>query len=112
MSKRLLTGLILAAVTIGTVMAFAAGAGGSSTKSGGTFRIGTSSRIDSLNPYVAFNQDAYTTFMYIYPFLVQYDKDLQFAPDFATKWETSKDGLTWTFHTVSGSKWSDGKPLT
>jgi peptide/nickel transport system substrate-binding protein len=83
-----------------------------SVKEGGTLRIGTSSRIDSLNPYVAFNQDAYTTFMYIYPFLVQYDKDLQFAPDFATKWETSNDGLTWTFHTVSGSKWSDGTPLT
>ena len=37
------------------------------TKSGGTFRLGTSSRIDSLNPYVAFNQDAYSAFEYIYP---------------------------------------------
>jgi len=98
----------------------AAGCGGSSessakkgeVKEGGTLRIGTSSRIDSLNPYVAFNQDAYTTFMYIYPFLVQYDSKLRFAPDFATKWETSKDGKTWTFHTRSGAKWSDGKPLT
>src|SRR3954451_12429541 len=113
MSKRLLTGLILAAVTIGTVMAFAAGAGGSSTKSGGTFRIGTSSRIDSLNPYVAFNQDAYSTFMYIYPVLVQYDdKSAKFVPDFATSWKTSKDGKTWTFKTVANAKWSDGKPLT
>ena len=83
-----------------------------SVKEGGTLRLGTSSRIDSLNPYVAFNQDAYSTFMYIYPFLVQYDKDLNFTPDFATKWETSKDGLTWTFHTVPNAKWSDGKPLT
>ena len=97
-----------------------AGCGGSKSsssttggvKEGGTLRIGTSSRIDSLNPYVAFNQDAYTTFMYIYPFLVQYDQDLQFTPDFATKWETSKDGLTWTFHTRPGANWSDGKPLT
>jgi peptide/nickel transport system substrate-binding protein len=84
----------------------------SGVKEGGTLRIGTSSRIDSLNPYVAFNQDAYTTFMYIYPFLVQYDQDLQFTPDFATKWDTSKDGLTWTFHTRPGATWSDGKPLT
>jgi peptide/nickel transport system substrate-binding protein len=83
-----------------------------SVKEGGTLRLGTSSRIDSLNPYVAFNQDAYSTFMYIYPFLVQYDKDLNFTPEFATKWETSKDGLTWTFHTVPNAKWSDGKPLT
>src|SRR3954447_2340487 len=113
MSKRLLTGLILAAVTMGTIMAFAAGAGGTSTKSGGTFRLGTSSRIDSLNPYVAFNQDAYSTFMYIYPVLIQYDeKNSKFVPDFAKSWQTSKDGKTWTFTTVSGAKWSDGKPLT
>jgi peptide/nickel transport system substrate-binding protein len=81
-------------------------------KEGGVLRLGTSSRIDSLNPYVAFNQDAYTTFMYIYPFLVQYDRNLKFAPDFATKWEVSQDGKTWTFHTRPGAKWSDGKPLT
>jgi peptide/nickel transport system substrate-binding protein len=99
------------------VMAGCGGSSGSSSstggvKEGGTLRLGTSSRIDSLNPYVAFNQDAYTTFMYIYPFLVQYDQDLKFAPDFAKSWETSKDGLTWTFHTVPNAKWSDGKPLT
>jgi peptide/nickel transport system substrate-binding protein len=82
-------------------------------KEGGTFRMGTSSRIDSLNPYVAFNQDAYNTFMYIYPFLVQYDKTNQkFAPDFAKSWSSSADGKTWTFKTVEGAKWSDGQPLT
>jgi len=93
----------------------AAGCGGSSSSSqeGGTFKIGTSSRIDSLNPYVAFNQDAYSTFMYIYPLLVQYDKtNLKFAPDFAKSWSTSADKKTWTFKTVSGAKWSDGQPLT
>jgi peptide/nickel transport system substrate-binding protein len=102
------------------VLLLAAGCGGSKSsssptgavKEGGTLKIGTSSRIDSLNPYVAFNQDAYTTFMYIYPFLVQYDKDLNFTADFAKSWETSKDGLTWTFHTLPNAKWSDGKPLT
>ena len=110
-----------AVATLLLVASVVAGCGGSkssssgttgSVKEGGTLRLGTSSRIDSLNPYVAFNQDAYSTFMYIYPFLVQYDKDLNFTPEFATKWETSKDGLTWTFHTVPNAKWSDGKPLT
>jgi peptide/nickel transport system substrate-binding protein len=102
------------------ILALVAAGCGSKSKStsqgkveeGGTLRIGTSSRIDSLNPYVAFNQDAYTTFMYIYPFLVQYDRNLKFTGDFATRWETSKDGKTWTFHTRPGAKWSDGKPLT
>lgn len=93
----------------------AAGCGGSSSgeKTGGTFRIGTSSRIDSLNPYVAFNQDSYSTFMYIYPFFVQYDEsNVKFAPDFAKSWSTSPDGKTWTFKTVPNAKWSDGQPLT
>jgi len=96
-----------------------AGCGGKSksaskgnVKEGGVLRLGTSSRIDSLNPFVAFNQDAYTTFMYIYPFLVQYDRSLHFTADFATSWQVSTDGKTWTFHTRPGAKWSDGKPLT
>jgi peptide/nickel transport system substrate-binding protein len=86
---------------------------GSGAKSGGTFRIGTSSRIDSLNPYVAFNQDAYNTFEYVYPFLIQYDKtNSKFVSDFATSWKPSDGGKTWTFKTRSGAKWTDGQPLT
>jgi peptide/nickel transport system substrate-binding protein len=87
--------------------------GGSQVKQGGTLRLGTASGIDSLNPFVTFQQDSYSTFEYIYPFLIQYDtKTLQFAPDFATSWDQSSDGLTWTFHTRPNAKWSDGKPLT
>ena len=59
------------------VFATAATGSGSHAKSGGTFRLGTSSRIDSLNPFVAFNQDAYSTFEYIYPVLIQYDSEPQ-----------------------------------
>jgi len=89
-----------------------AGAGGA-IEHGGMLRLGTSSGLDSMNPFVAFNQDAYSTFEYIYPFLVQYDtKTLSFVGDFATSWETSANGLTWTFHTRPGARWSDGRPLT
>jgi len=84
----------------------------SSGKSGGTFRLGTASGIDSLNPYVAFNQDAYSAFEYIYPVLIQYDSNLHYAPFFAKSWHASNGGKTWTFKTQSNAKWSDGKPLT
>ena len=106
-------GLKLAAL-FGTVAVLAGcGGGGSSGSSGGTFRLGTSSRIDSLNPYVAFNQDAYSAFEYIYPFLIQYDKaNAKFVPDFATSWKSSDGGKTWTFKTRPNAKWSDGKPMT
>jgi peptide/nickel transport system substrate-binding protein len=112
MKKRWPAVLILG-TAVAVLLASATGAGGSHTKSGGTFRLATSSGIDSLNPYVAFNQDVYSTFEYIYPLLVQYDRaNKNFVPDFARSWKASKDGKTWTFTTVAGAKWSDGKPLT
>jgi len=105
--------LLLAAVAVSMVAtACGSGAGGSSVKQGGLFRLGSASSIDSLNPFVAFQQDAYSTFEQIYPMLVQYNPKLQFVPDFARSWQESPDGRTWTFHTQPNAKWSDGKPLT
>src|SRR5690348_16390665 len=95
-----------------TLAIAASGCGGSKSSSGGTFRLGTASGIDSLNPYVAFNQDAYSTFEYMYPVLVQYDSKLHYAPFFAKSWKSSNGGKTWTFKTQPNAKWSDGKPLT
>ena len=111
MNKRWLAAapLMIAALIFATT---ATGSGTKATSSGGTFKVGTASGIDSLNPYVAFNQDAYSAFEYIYPVLVQYDSKLHFAPFFARSWHHSKDGKTWTFKTQPNAKWSDGKPLT
>src|SRR6266550_1126461 len=108
--------LQLAAAAVVVVLAAAACGGssgnGGAVKEGGVFRLGSNSTIDSLNPFVAFNGDAYTTFEYIYPELVQYNPKLQFVPDFARTWQHTPDGMTWTFHTQPNAKWSDGKPLT
>jgi len=106
--------LATAILAVGLVgYATKASGSGANAKAGGTFRMGTSSRIDSLNPYVAFNQDAYNTFEYVYPFLVQYDKtNSKFVSDFATSWKPTDGGKTWTFTTRSGAKWTDGQPLT
>jgi len=101
--------LLIAALIFATT---ATGSGKKTAASGGTFRVGTASGIDSLNPFVAFNQDAYSTFEYIYPVLVQYNSRLKFAPFFARSWSSSNHGKTWTFKTQPHAKWSDGKPLT
>jgi peptide/nickel transport system substrate-binding protein len=103
--------LVIAALVFGIFAATATGSG-KKTTSGGVFRLGTASGIDSLNPYVAFNQDAYSTFEYIYPVLVQLDSHLHYAPMFAKSWKSSNGGKTWTFKTQPNAKWSDGKPLT
>src|SRR5579884_3683477 len=111
MSKRWLAAvpLIVAALVFATT---ATGSGTKQAKTGGTFRVGTASGIDSLNPFVAFNQDAYSTFEYIYPVLVQYDSHLKFAPFFARSWHSSNHGKTWTFKTQLNARWTDGVPLT
>lgn len=109
--------LLGAACGSGTGNGGSSGSNGSNAsgtiKRGGVLRLGTSSGIDSLNPFVAFQQDAYSTFEYIYPQLIQYDtRTLTFVGDFATSWSTTPDGLVWTFHTHPNAKWSDGQPLT
>src|SRR5947209_7857571 len=110
MNKRWLAALPLVAAAL--IFATTAIGSGAKSTSGGVFRVGTASGIDSLNPFVAFNQDAYSTFEYIYPVLVQYNSHLKFAPFFARSWSHSKNGKTWTFKTRANAKWSDGKPLT
>jgi peptide/nickel transport system substrate-binding protein len=91
------------------------GASGGPIKEGGVLRIGTSSGLTSLNPFVGFNQDDYSVWAYIYPNLLQYDTTTpmyDLLPGFAEDWSQSADGLTVTFHTVPNATWSDGEPLT
>ncbi|MFQ5857266.1 MAG: ABC transporter substrate-binding protein [Anaerolineae bacterium] len=44
--------------------------------------------------------------------LVWLDADFNVYPGGAEAWETSEDGLTWTFHLRKNAKWSDGTPVT
>jgi peptide/nickel transport system substrate-binding protein len=39
-------------------------------------------------------------------------KDLSPAPDLATSWEPSEDGMAWTFELRNDVKWHDGQPFT
>lgn len=113
MGRRRLLPLVAACVAALLTAVSCTSSSESSTKEGGVLRIGTGQGIDSLNPFVAIEQDGYNTWDQIYPELVQYDlKTLDFVPDFASEWQESEDGLTWTFHTRPNAKWSDAEPLT
>jgi peptide/nickel transport system substrate-binding protein len=49
----------------------------------------------------------------MYDYMISWsDKDMSPQPGLAESWETSEDGLTWTFDIRSGVTWTDGEPLT
>ena len=48
----------------------------------------------------------------IYDTLFSDDENMQPKPQMVDKWDTSPDGLTWTFTLRDGLKWSDGTPVT
>jgi peptide/nickel transport system substrate-binding protein len=85
-------------------------------RKGGILRIGTTSYIDSLNPFNYIESQAYNAMIMIYPQLVQYahsgSEGFKIEGDWATSWTTSADGKDWTFKLLPGAKWSDGQPLT
>lgn len=84
---------------------------GGSSSNGGILRTGTDSTIDSLNPFVSFQATSTWVYTNTYPYLVNYNSQHEFIPEFATSWSHSSDGLNWTFHTVPNAKWSDGQAL-
>jgi peptide/nickel transport system substrate-binding protein len=91
------------------------GTGTGNVVKGGILRIGTINYIDSFNPWNYIETQAFNGFVMLYPQLVQYDfKNGQYVlvGDLAQSWDTSADGKDWTFHLKSGTKWSDGQPLT
>jgi peptide/nickel transport system substrate-binding protein len=78
-----------------------------------TFTVGYTVSVDSFNPFLGYQATSFEMWGLMYDSLVGYTmKDMQPAPALATSWDTSSDGLTWTFHLRSGVMWNDGVPLT
>jgi peptide/nickel transport system substrate-binding protein len=115
-TKRRATGAVALVCAAALLFAVAGCGGSSSSKSGGSasgeLRVGTLDQFQNPNPFNVFHVIDYDILMLEYPFLVQYDTGGQVVPDFATSWEHSTDGSTWTFHTRPNVKWSDGQPMT
>jgi len=64
-------------------------------------------------PWLIDDNTALFTMANVYDGLVRVTKDgANIEPALATKWDTSPDGLTWTFTLRPGVKFSDGTPLT
>ena len=69
------------------------------------------SELSTLDSVKATDSQTFVVINFLYGRLVKLDKDLKVAPDLASSWKISKDGLAYTF-TLRNAKFSNGKPVT
>ena len=77
-----------------------------------TFKVVMHSDVKALDPVWS---GAYITRNHgymLYDTLFALDENLQVKPQMVDKWETSPDGLTWTFTLRDGLEFHDGAPVT
>jgi len=106
-----------AAAALVLVAASAAGGAGLTAPAraadGGTFTVALTNEVDSFNPFLGIEATSFEMWALTYDYLVGYSmEDMSPEPALATEWETSEDGLTWTFTMRDDVTWSDGEPLT
>jgi peptide/nickel transport system substrate-binding protein len=77
-----------------------------------TLTIAVSQEVDSLSPFLAVRRISTTIGSLMYDYLTDYDpKTGTTVPGLAESWQTSPDGLTWTYK-IRDTTWSDGQPVT
>ncbi|MEX0836487.1 MAG: ABC transporter substrate-binding protein, partial [Nitriliruptor sp.] len=75
---------------------------------GGTLVAAIGGEPDQLDPHATTSAFTFTVIENVYDTLVQPNDDLEMEPALATEWETSDDGLTWTFELREGVTFHDG----
>jgi peptide/nickel transport system substrate-binding protein len=82
------------------------------TKLGGTLRFGIASDITSLNPFqraISINKQVGSL---AFECLLTWDRNEELKPALATAWESSKDGLHYTFKLRRGVLFHNGREMT
>jgi peptide/nickel transport system substrate-binding protein len=103
-------GVALLAASLAPVGATPAGA---STDEESTFTVAYLNEVDSFNPFLGIEASSFEMWSLMYDSLTGYAMtDMQPVPALASEWESSEDGLTWTFTMRDDAAWSDGEPLT
>lgn len=76
-------------------------------------RVGNGSEPQDIDPQVVQGNVEYRIILALFEGLVTSDPNtLEPIPGVAESWETSPDGLVYTFHLRADARWSDGKPVT
>jgi oligopeptide transport system substrate-binding protein len=79
----------------------------------GTLHLAISAEPRELDPQLQGTFDEMCVSLALFEGLTAIDERSSLpVPAAAERWETSADGLRWTFHLRAGLRWSDGSPLT
>jgi peptide/nickel transport system substrate-binding protein len=78
-----------------------------------TFTVGVTYDLNSANPIWSLDGNEWMVHGLEYDGLLRYGReDYALEREMVDSYETSADGLTWTFHLKDGLTWSDGQPVT
>ncbi|HEU0041874.1 MAG TPA: ABC transporter substrate-binding protein [Jiangellaceae bacterium] len=78
-----------------------------------TLTIAVAQEVDSLSPFLAVRLITTNMHRWMYDFLTNYDPETgESIPALAESWDTSEDGLTWTYHINQEATWTDGEDVT
>ncbi|HTT57799.1 MAG TPA: peptide ABC transporter substrate-binding protein [Opitutaceae bacterium] len=78
-----------------------------------TLYLGNGSEPRDLDPHVVVSYNDFNIVLALFEGLTNIDeRTSRPVPGVAERWETSADGLTWTFHLRPDARWSNGDPLT
>jgi peptide/nickel transport system substrate-binding protein len=97
-------------LALGGAAALAACAPQTATRT--VLRVGSTTDIDSLNPFTAFSTQSYDVLQLLYDKLMDYDAQLNIVPSLATGVDRTDGGKTFTYTLRSGVKWQDGQNFT
>ena len=85
---------------------------GTSPATGGTLIFGRGGDSLTLDPALVLDGESVKVCDMLYDTLIQYQEDTtDLEPALAEAWESSADGLVWTFHLRQGVQFHDGTPL-
>ncbi len=79
---------------------------------GGVFRVILTAEPRTLDPNLGIDDAAFVVAQNLFNKLVTLDTDYHVIPDLAERWESARDGLTYTFHLAPDIRWHDGTRLT
>ena len=114
MKKRVISLLLVAAMTVGLVACGSSGDGKKSSASSDEkiLSVQTGPDPETVDPALNSAVDGGEMILHAFEGLLKLDENGDPEAGQAEKWEVSDDGLTYTFHLRDGLKWSDGSDLT